>query len=117
MLSLCRDKVRKEGWGSVELFLGCAEHLPFKDKVFDRVLIGGGISYFSDPARALREAARVVNDEGVVVIYEQVTLLEKILRKDKPPVNLLPPNLSLLETDYIFNKRFYVMKTIKQASS
>jgi len=117
MLSLCRDKIREEEWSNVELFLGCAEYLPFKDKVFDRVLIGGGISYFSDPTRALREAARVINDEGVVVIYEQVTLLEKILRKDKPPVNLLPPNLSLLETDYIFNKRFYVMKTVKQASS
>ena len=117
MLSLCRNKARGEKWGSVELFLGCAEYLPFKDEFFDIVLIGGGISYFSDPSRALRESARVVVNGGVIVVYEQVTLLEKLFGKDKPPINLLPSNLSLLETAYIFNKRFYVIKTVKRASS
>lgn len=90
---------------------------PLKTSFFDRVLIGGGISYFSDPSRALRESARVVVNGGVIVVYEQVTLLEKLFGKDKPPINLLPSNLSLLETAYIFNKRFYVIKTVKRASS
>ena len=83
MISLCKSKVNEERWDNVELFLGCAEYLPFKDEVFDRVLIGGGISYFSDPTRAIQEAARVTINEGIVVIYEQVTLLERILGRER----------------------------------
>ena len=73
MLSTCRKRALEEDWGEVELFLGCAEYLPFADEVFDRVLIGGGISYFSDPKRALAEAARVAKRKAKVVVYEPVS--------------------------------------------
>ena len=114
MLWICKEKAESEGWRDLELFLGCAEYLPFKDRVFDRVLIGGGITYFSDPGRALREAARVAVRGGVIVVYEQVTLLEKLLGRDKPPLELLPPELKLEETAYLFGGRFYILKAVKE---
>ena len=77
MISLCKSKINEEGWNNIELFLGCAEYLPFKDGVFDRVLIGGGISHFSDPARALQEAVRVTIDEGIIVILRTSNIIRK----------------------------------------
>ncbi|HDI47090.1 MAG TPA: methyltransferase domain-containing protein [Candidatus Methanomethylia archaeon] len=70
MLDICREKIERFGWRNVRLVQGCAEHLPFKDAVFDRVLIGGGINYFSSPKRALEEMARVVKPGSKAVVYE-----------------------------------------------
>jgi len=39
-------------------------HLPFPDEHFDVVLCEEGLSYFSDPAAALREMARVLRPAG-----------------------------------------------------
>ena len=114
MLSVCRSRARREGWGDVELFLGCAEFLPFKDEAFDRVLIGGAISHFSDPGRALAEAARVTKKEGKVVVYEQVTLLEKVMGRDRPSLDLLPPSLTLLGVTYLLGGRFYVVELLRR---
>lgn len=92
MLSTCRKRALEEDWSDVELFLGCAEYLPFADGALVRVLIGGGISYFSDPKRALAEAARVAKRKAKVVVYEQITILERLLRRDRPPLEILPPS-------------------------
>jgi len=113
MLSTCRKRALEEDWGEVELFLGCAEYLPFADEVFDRVLIGGGISYFSDPKRALAEAARVAKRKAKVVVYEQFTILERLLRRDRPPLEILPPTLFPLRVAYPFGGRFYILELLR----
>ncbi len=57
MLSVCLNNVRD---ARVGLVLGYAENLPFRDRVFDRVLIGGCLGHVSDKRKALEEASRVL---------------------------------------------------------
>lgn len=45
---------------------GDAESLPFKDGEFDAVVCCFGLLHFAEPARALREAARVLKPGGIV---------------------------------------------------
>ena len=114
MLKICQEKVDHMRLWPVDLFLGCAEYLPFKPGAFDRVLIGGGISYFGDVRRALSEAARVTADGGLVVVFEQVTLLERALGRADLPLRNLPSNLSPLERRWLFGHKFYLLKLVKQ---
>lgn len=57
--------IKKEG---IEYFNYPAEHLPFKQK-FDLITLSGSINWI-DRARFFSEAKRVLNDEGLVVIYD-----------------------------------------------
>jgi len=114
MLNVCRDKIERFNWSGVELVLGCAEYLPFKSNVFDRLLIGGGISYFSDVGRALREAVRVVKPGCKLVVYEQISFLDRFFGKDKLPLKLLPDNVEFINYEYLFGKRFYVLELKKK---
>ena len=45
---------------------GDAESLPFNDGEFDAVICCFGLLHFADPARALREVARVLKPGGIV---------------------------------------------------
>jgi len=110
MLRICARKVKQLGLGPVRLFLGCAEHLPFAPGTFDKVLIGGGISYFSDPGRALAEAARVAKEGGLIVVFEQITILERALGKVDLPLRFLPPGLKALDRRWLFGRSFYLLK-------
>ncbi|MBP1635102.1 MAG: methyltransferase protein [Acidobacteria bacterium] len=49
--------------------VGRAEELPFRDGVFDLLTAAGALNY-TDLPRVLPEAARVLNDEGVFLIYD-----------------------------------------------
>lgn len=73
------EKARK--YGNVELVLGCAEYLPFRDNCFEKILIGGAISYFKKPAKALEEAYRVLKRGGRLVIYDQLSTIDRLLGK------------------------------------
>jgi len=108
MLKQCLNKVRSHGW-EVELFLGNAEYLPFLSDKFDALLNFGGITYFGDKEKALSEMYRVVKPGSRIVVCEQVTLFEKILGKDKPPLELVPKEAVNVEAEYIFNGHFYIM--------
>ncbi len=52
----------------VEVIAGVGEKLPFKDGVFDFVLIVVSICFFDNPLKALREAKRVLKPYGNIVI-------------------------------------------------
>jgi len=54
-------------------FLSCyAEYLPFSEKTFDVVHIRSALDHFQDPYLALKEAHRVLKDDGVVLIGSTV---------------------------------------------
>lgn len=66
-----RDCRRKHGGRNVRLLLGEAESLPFRDNTFDNVLSFGAFNYFNDPVKSLREMARVVKPEGLIVVSDE----------------------------------------------
>lgn len=120
MLNECIKKIDKFRWENIELIQGCAEYLPLKAMKFDRVLIGGAISYFSDyfsdAKKAVENAVRVAKVGGKIVLFEQITILEKLLGKDKPPIKSLPENVNIQFIKYIFDDRFYIVKLVKVKS-
>ena len=110
MLKRCRKNLVK--WQrKAELFQGEAEKLPFRDGVFDVVFHVGGINFFNDKARAIREVIRVAKPGTKIVIadetektvkesYEKSPLIRKYFQKRAepvaPPIDLVPREM--LET-------------------
>ncbi|MBK8125693.1 MAG: methyltransferase domain-containing protein [Elusimicrobia bacterium] len=60
---------------------GLAEHLPFRDGVFDQVLFVTSLDHMLDPVGALREARRVTKPEGRVFLW----MGEKNPARPSPP--------------------------------
>jgi ubiquinone/menaquinone biosynthesis C-methylase UbiE len=126
MLGRCEAKLQR--WGlQADLFLGNAECLPFADESFDVVFHVGGINFFNDRAKAIREMIRVAKpgskiliadetEEHVQAMYEKgpITNLYYNNRKEPvtAPIDLVPPEM--LETHLEFLKpmgknRFYAL--------
>ena len=126
MLANCQKRMRR--WGlKGELFLGNAERLPCADESFDVVFHVGGINFFNDRARAIREMIRVAKpgsriliadetEEHVKDMYERGPITSGFYRNRKEqvtaPVDLVPPEM--LETHLEFLKpmgknRFYAL--------
>ena len=55
----------------LQLVLGEAEDLPFRDRQFDAVLSNGGFNHFNDPEAALREMVRVAKPGAPVVVADE----------------------------------------------
>jgi ubiquinone/menaquinone biosynthesis C-methylase UbiE len=69
LLEKCqRDYAERE----IHLIVGEAESLPFPDSTFDNLFSLGAINHVNDPGKALREMARVVKPDGVVVVADEV---------------------------------------------
>ena len=56
----------------IHLIVGEAESLPFPDATFDNLFSLGAINHVNDPGKALREMARVVKPDGIVVVADEV---------------------------------------------
>lgn len=67
MLAVARDRAASEGV-AVEWRRGDASDLDMPDDAFDLVLCQQGLQFFDDPAAALRESARVLDDDGRMVL-------------------------------------------------
>ena len=52
----------------LELYRGIGEVLPFKDGTFDRVVCMSSLDHYADPAKGMREMARVLKPDGRVII-------------------------------------------------
>ncbi len=63
---------RRNAGRDLELVLGEAEDLPFRDGEFDAVLSNGGFNHFNDPDRALREMVRVAKPGAPIVIADEM---------------------------------------------
>jgi ubiquinone/menaquinone biosynthesis C-methylase UbiE len=57
---------------NIHLIVGEAESLPFPAGTFDNVLSLGALNHMNDPGKALREMARVVKPDGIVVIADEM---------------------------------------------
>jgi ubiquinone/menaquinone biosynthesis C-methylase UbiE len=69
LLEKCqRDYADRE----IHLIVGEAESLPFPDSAFDNLLSVGALNHVNDPGQALREMARVVKPDGIVVVADEV---------------------------------------------
>jgi ubiquinone/menaquinone biosynthesis C-methylase UbiE len=64
MLAIARAKKEK----NVQFLGMAAEHLVFKPGTFDLVTMGEALTYFSNPARALAEAHRVLREGGRLAV-------------------------------------------------
>ncbi len=77
MLNECQKHIKK--WKlEADLFQGEAEHLPFKDAVFDVVYHVGGINFFNDKSAAIREMIRVSKSGTKLLIVDET---ERVARK------------------------------------
>ncbi|HMB12213.1 MAG TPA: metalloregulator ArsR/SmtB family transcription factor [Saliniramus sp.] len=70
MLSVARANLEKAGVGRVELRQGDIHAPPVEENAFDLVIIHQVLHYLDDPARALREAARLVSPGGRMLIVD-----------------------------------------------
>ncbi len=69
-LHQCQKYVAKKGWG-VDLFLGNAEGLPFRDEMFNGVFHVGGINFFNDKRAAIAEMIRVARPGAKILIADE----------------------------------------------
>ncbi len=126
MLANCQAKLHRCGL-QCDLFLGNAECLPFADDSFDVVFHVGGINFFNDRAKAIREMIRVAKpgtriliadetEEHVKDMYERGPITGSFYKNRKEqvtaPIDLVPPEM--LETHLEFLKpmgknRFYAL--------
>jgi len=72
-IDLSLEMIRKaqqmaDGFANVHFEIADSEHLPFEDGAFTAVLCSNSFHHYPDPARAVREMARVLAPEGRIVI-------------------------------------------------
>ena len=110
-LFYARQLVEKQEW-PVELFLGMAEALPFRDNSFDNVFHIGGINFFSDKKRAIDEMVRVAKPGSRIVIADEsehvARMAVKFLRLSRfvpdgevdisVPIQLVPETMKEVQT-------------------
>ena len=101
MLRRARVAARRAGL-AVSLQIGDAMRLPYRDRVFDAVVLHLILAVAPDPRAALTEAARVVKPGGRMIIFD------KFLSPGRPaPLRrLISPLLGLVatKTDVVFEE-------------
>jgi ubiquinone/menaquinone biosynthesis C-methylase UbiE/uncharacterized protein YbaR (Trm112 family) len=130
MLINCQANLRR--WEmDADLFQGNAESLPFADASFDVVFHVGGINFFSDRAKAIREMIRVAKPGSLILIadeteehvkgyYERTPIASGYYRgrteKVTAPIDLLPAEMQEVRLQSIFNGRLYALTFRKPAA-
>jgi len=121
MLAHCQSNLRR--WNiQADLYQGNAEALPFADSSFDVVFHVGGINFFNDRARAIREMIRVARPGSLLLIADETEkhvqeVYEKApggLYKDRSnpvsaPVDLVPPEMLEIHLDVFRDGNFYAL--------
>ncbi|AWN45215.1 ArsR family transcriptional regulator [Methylobacterium terrae] len=83
MLSVARANLERQGLTRVDLRQGDIHAPPFGRASFDLVLIHQVLHYLDDPARALREAARLVAPGGRLLVVDFAPHSLEFLRADE----------------------------------
>jgi ubiquinone/menaquinone biosynthesis C-methylase UbiE len=130
MLTNCQANLRR--WEmDADLFLGNAEDLPFANNSFDVVFHVGGINFFNDRAKAIREMIRVAKpgtriliadetEEHVKGTYERAPFTRGYFRNRQGPVtapiDLVPPEMHEIHLEILWDGQFYALTFRKPAS-
>jgi ubiquinone/menaquinone biosynthesis C-methylase UbiE len=123
MLCKCRRNLAR--WNrQAHLFHGEAERLPFKVEAFDCVFHVGGINFFNDKVRAIREMIWVAKPGTKIVIVDET---EKVVRdqyqrtplvrssfepgseKVRCPIDLVPPEMEEIQAREIYDGKLYCL--------
>jgi SAM-dependent methyltransferase/uncharacterized protein YbaR (Trm112 family) len=129
MLANCQTNLHR--WKlDADLYLGNAESLPFADSSFDVVYHVGGINFFNDRAKAIREMIRVAKPGSLLLIADETEkhvkeVYEKGLggyyknRKEtvSAPVDLVPPEMQDIHLELIKSGMSYALTFRKPASA
>jgi ubiquinone/menaquinone biosynthesis C-methylase UbiE len=121
MLRKCQRNLRQ--WkGHAHLFQGEAERLPFKVEAFDCVYHVGGINFFTDKVRAIREMIWVARSGTKIVIvdetektvreiYQRTPVIRKSFEpgteKIRCPIDLIPEEMKEVEAREICDGKMY----------
>ncbi len=114
---------------NLQLIQANAEFLPFKDDSFDVVFHFGGINFFNDKSRAIREMIRVAKPGAMILIgdetqkhvdswYKKVPFIKRYFKDVEPvaiPIDLIPSNMHNLKVDYKWDDSMYVITFNKPA--
>lgn len=130
MLANCQANLRR--WEmDADLFCGNAESLPFADNSFDVVFHVGGINFFNDRAKAIREMIRVAKPGSRILIadetekhvksaYERFPITGRYFKNRKEavtaPVDLVPAEMQEIHLETLWEGRFYAL-TFRKPSS
>jgi ubiquinone/menaquinone biosynthesis C-methylase UbiE len=129
MLLNCQANLRR--WEmDADLFLGNAEALPFADASFDVVFHVGGINFFNDRAKAIREMIRVAKSGSPLLIADETeehvksayetTLGGYFKNRKEPvsaPVDLVPPEMREVHLEMLKDGHFYALTFRKPAAA
>jgi ubiquinone/menaquinone biosynthesis C-methylase UbiE len=123
MLANCQANLCR--WDmDAELFQGNAENLPFNDNSMDVVYHTGGINFFNDRAKAIREMIRVAKPGSRILIadetekhvkdaYERTPITSGYFKnRDETisaPIDLVPPELLEIQLETVWENRFYIL--------
>lgn len=118
-LRQCRKTLRRAGRQAV-LCQGEAENLPFRDGLFDVVFHMGGINFFNDPGRAIREMVRVAKPGTKLVLVDETERLARQAAFLSPffrhrdtlisaPVGLIPPGMEEVRATEIRNGELWLL--------
>jgi ubiquinone/menaquinone biosynthesis C-methylase UbiE len=123
-LKRCRSYRRSKGW-PLELFLGNAETLPYRDNSFESVFHIGGINFFNDKRKAIEEMIRVAKpgariliadetDKGVRAYDAVAPGFSRRVGADKhmvsAPVDLVPPEMEEVKATTVWNGFMYLLE-------
>ena len=128
MLANCQANLRR--WEmEADLYLGNAESLPFADSSFDVVFHVGGINFFNDRAKAIREMIRVAKPGSLLLIADETEKHVKGVYEKGPgghlyknrkqavaaPVDLVPPEMQEIHLDIGRTGEWYMLTFRKPA--
>ncbi len=130
MLNKCM--INKQKWNlNLELCLGNGEFLPYNDNYFDSVFHIGGINFFNDRERAIKEMIRVAKPGTKIVIidetekdikeqYQKIPFAKKYFKdedmdKDRliAPIHLVPKEMKDKEVKIIDKGSMYQLSFVK----
>lgn len=117
MLDIARERAAEVGVG-VDLRLGDAQALDFRDASFDTVVITLGLCTIPNDARAFAEARRVLRSDGLLLLLEHVRSPARAVRLiqlalDPIAVRLLGDHLAREPLDKLAEHGFVVEKLIR----
>ena len=127
MLANCQLNLRR--WQvDADLYLGNAETLPFADSSFDVVFHVGGINFFNDRAKAIREMIRVARPGSLLLIADETEKHVREVYEKSPgglwknrkepvsaPIDLVPPEMQEIRLQQLRNGDTYALTFRKPA--